>query len=226
MHDGGGPIIACMPLGEHLGKDPLSLIGSLGSVDSVENGFLSWPLSRGGGQEQSFTFRDIPFQDCADIATALVVAGSFPQCTVLSSLVATEGSDRARALLQLCQRSYVEELQPGHWRLTEIGLKQLISVSRLGVASRVCQPRADIALEDATSHELISWMRASGWSWARWTGSRRQPSGYSRGQQKQWFTSGVTVCKAYLMALLRADELFEGGLEMIPHASAEKVLAP
>lgn len=225
MQDGVGPVVACLPIGEQLGKDPLALIGSLGSVDDVDKGFMAWPVSGfpEGTQRQFFTFRDGPVHDSADVATALVASGSFPDCAVDKALPAVVGSDQEQALLQLSTKLYVEQLEGSHWRLTDIGLKKLISVSRLGQPSLVCQPRPGVPLEDQTSHELILLMHEGGWTWARWVGSRGQPSGYRHGQPKHWFTSGVTVCKAYLTALLRADDLFEQGLEMIPHAAKEQV---
>ena len=86
--------------------------------------------------------------------------------------------------------------------------------------------RPDISLEDRTAWELISLLEGDGWVWHQWTPpSRRRPhspplpSGFAPGSPKIWYSSGVRACTHYLVCLLRADSLFESGLQMIPHAA-------
>ena len=83
-----------------------------------------------------------------------------------------------------------------------------------------------------TVFELINELQVEGWTWRRWLPKSARPKraeakhptpdGYIVGQAKLWFTSGVTVVKQYVLALLSAEDLKSQGLAMVPHGKDQR----
>ena len=64
-------------------------------------------------------------------------------------------------------------------------------------------------------------MKQDDWAWRPLPS--KQPPDYAAGGERLWYTSGLTVQKAYLQCLLSAHTVFRGGAEGIPHGKYPSV---
>lgn len=69
----------------------------------------------------------------------------------------------------------------------------------------------------------MSDLREAGWRWEHWTGRRSLPVGYMKGAPKVWYSSGLSPHRRYLELIVRAEDLFDRGLAMVPHARRPEV---
>ena len=79
--------------------------------------------------------------------------------------------------------------------------------------------RPDIALEDRAPYELIRMLREAGWTWSILprTVQARKPLQYQRGSAQVWYSVSTAVVPDYLRCLLMSEELFDQGLDAVPH---------
>ena len=86
-------------------------------------------------------------------------------------------------------------------------------------------PRAGLALEDATSWELLCRLADEGFRWAKLpmkVKDRPALPPYKPGGDMVWYSLGASCRPQYTRALLRADDLFEKGMLQILHWSNDK----
>ena len=136
-------------------------------------------------------------------------------------------------LVRLRDNGFAEQSIDGGWRFTLHGVQLLQFAVRLADATPVFQPHRDLPLSDRTLWELQVALKEDGWSWAPWItpSSRTQksqrenfiPESYRIGEKKVWFSGKGLPSAAYLMCLLKAPDLLEQGLEVIPHGLAVRM---
>ena len=111
---------------------------------------------------------------------------------------------------------------------TEHGAQQLGSAALLSEPTPVFALRDGIAVDQATTCELLVLLGKDGWEWEQWKppskrtkrdGGRFLP--YCKGGDKIFY-SGATLAHKYLIVLASADDLFERGLSAIDHGLSEK----
>ena len=117
------------------------------------------------------------------------------------------------------------------WFFTDAGAQRLRTAALPTKPQQVFALRVGEDLEQLTVFELVMTLRNSGWQWELWvppSGLTRRVAGkftaYAEGQPKIWY-SGMAHGPRYMMALLRAETLFQQGLEAIPHGPPEKQYA-
>ena len=80
----------------------------------------------------------------------------------------------------------------------------------------LASPREHVALSDRTSYEYLLMLLDDGWEWRKWVRNNKQDAdashivGYTPGQPKVFFsncTEIFPVCRFYLLALLRAEDI-------------------
>ena len=110
------------------------------------------------------------------------------------------------------------------WQLTEEGLQSISYAWRLGKPFPVLTVREGVALEDATSWEVLKFLDQEKWTWRKMPS--RKPEPYKLEDAKVWYTSGHTVVRPYLLALLNSKSLLEdqslGLTDGIHHGQASK----
>lgn len=107
-------------------------------------------------------------------------------------------------------------------RLSTLGASRLSCVVGLMEPRLVCELRpAELALEDRTDFELVMLLAREGFVWAKLPSARnaRLALQYTRGADKKWYSSSDTPNRLYMIVLLRAEEIFDHGIQTIPHWS-------
>jgi hypothetical protein len=165
-----------------------------------------------------------------DAITFLIEAGAVPDGDKAVCVPA--------ALLDICRELSIAGLlqadAPGpvqacrddcKFKLTEHGMLQVVTSVPLGQPRLACAVRTDLALEDMTNYEVAMVLQEGGWQWHPLPRTKiaRLALVYAPGGEKQWYSAGPTLTKLYMMALLRAQSLFELGILSIPHWSSRPV---
>ncbi len=126
-----------------------------------------------------------------------------------------------QTLLAELSESGCAVLLPAGWRMTAEGATRLHFSLVLRRPREVLNTLPDVPLEEHSALEMMLRLRADGWQWRKWPrsprGLRQESPVYARGGPKVWYTKSHTVSCDYLLALLRAEELFGGGCASIPH---------
>ena len=153
----------------------------------------------------------------------LIHSGAFPQ-TERSYIVAK--TDQAQSSLMKSLEGlglvfrYHEHEDRVQWQFTVLGAGKLSMAHSICKPVALCAPRGNIAIENATSWELMCWLRQKDWTWERLprTQKKRQRlPPYMDGSPRVWYTAQTTANVQYLVALVRASELFDVGVLCIHH---------
>ena len=104
-------------------------------------------------------------------------------------------------------------------------LKTACSVKKTetSVSTQFLTPRVrpQLPLCDRSDHELLLTLLNEGWTWQHSRAVNRCRA-YHVGEDKLFWTSGPSCGTKYMLALLRAPELLEGGIDYIKHGLGER----
>ena len=124
--------------------------------------------------------------------------------------------DLLSSMQALESAEYVKRSSQGHV-LTSRAIANIQFWRELGCAVPFASSD-NVSLQNMTLLQLVHQMRAEGWSWSRMPVKKQRTCSFAMGEDKTWFTSGVTVSRFYLMCLLDARRLRESHKILeIPH---------
>ena len=104
----------------------------------------------------------------------------------------------------------------GKWSLTPKGMQQLRHTMVLKDPKSLSAPRTEVPVMSMTLLELLDEMERQGWTCVRWTEPGHPDIEYTSGSATVWYIRTGTS-RWYLLALIRASELFALGVASIPH---------
>jgi hypothetical protein len=177
--------------------------------------------------------------DSSDVLRQLFAQRAFPHTATRWTVLR---SDRCTSFLFLLQGSGLVDsidslVTPGFaasWQFTAKGLRSVLTCSRLGVCSPLCDVRLGTPLRDRSAYELQLMLRDGGWTWHPLPGprttARRELQAYSVEGPLHWFArpsgQSFAVAREYLLCLLDAEVLKrDHGVDEIPHGLLQNTYA-
>jgi hypothetical protein len=139
--------------------------------------------------------------------------------------IEAESVEDQNLLAQLEHQGLAERSQQfTAWRLTHNALRRLVFGRPLLNPRDVHEPR-ELPLPQLSTFELLQVCWRSGWTWAFMSRRSQRTRFYDckAGAPKVFYTTGLSVGKSYLLALLSAEQVFEKGIKQIPHGATEAV---
>ena len=152
-----------------------------------------------------------------EIMGAFFLAGAIADTDVYFE---PQGPQHRTWISHLQGEGLVTESQPsGRFQITRDCAKSVSPSQCLSNPVPVFAVRPDIALEDRTPYELIRMLREAGWTWSILprTVQARKPLQYQRGSAQVWYSVSTAVVPDYLRCLLMSEEMFDQGLDAVPH---------
>ena len=141
--------------------------------------------------------------------------------------VAAVDAEKMSQLKYLQQVGFVDGLiddtsNSSKWWLTDEGLGHLTHTRCLVSPQPVLRCRVGLSLEDSTNWELLALMREQGWALTPIPNKKKVKLAlppYTKGSARMCYSNHIdlTVVRPYLLALLKADALFEGGVLLEVH---------
>ena len=112
-------------------------------------------------------------------------------------------------------------------RLTDAGLSRLVAWLHVKYVGQVCCIRPNMELQDRSCFELCMMLTEAGWAWRALPTKKeeRLALAYSEGDERIWYSSSASLCKLYMVALLRSASLLgrDSAVRSIPHWTAKPV---
>ena len=205
------PVVSAIVLGKNEVLSFQSVVQSLG-IDQFLESFCLWSKSGDvryvlpllGGQ-------------VSKVLRKMVECGALPKACARFAAAESESS----AMESLLSAGYVEQGNDGYL-LTESALKRMDFLR--GLTSPKALVFSDrLSLTEMTELQLFARMRSEGWKWSLLPTKEQQQIVFKLGQDRVWFTAGVTVSRFYMMCLLDAKRLKTLGIAEIPHGMPSEV---
>ncbi len=189
---------------------------------------LGSPVARRQGVAQRFAL----FGKGGGISLRLVMGRAFPsgEHSLTVSHDDIESNDELERLTRIGLVDRVAFAQGvSQWRFTEAGVQHLRHYRTVAQPAPVlCLVDRPLALDDATTWELLSLLAEDGWEMQPAPSSKKAKlalAPYATGEPRVWHNSCIDLSRVrhYMIALVRADDLMaRGPLVVIHHCCAAK----
>ncbi|CAE7229370.1 unnamed protein product [Symbiodinium sp. CCMP2456] len=186
------------------------------SLQTLREGLQTWDIS---SCCYSMPGPDSSRSSVTQLVTALLEAKGIPgepYVEVPERLQDVGNQLQQRGLLQQVPNRMAAEGSLA--RLTDVGMASVQTVCVLTNPLPVCRISSD-ALADYDAMELLLALESSGWQWKPLPTGRaaRVALRHTPDSPREWFSMSHVINKQYLLCLLYADELFDKGIQCIPH---------